>query len=145
MSNHWLSSGNVFTPQAAAPPHGPAGVKTPNGPEAGGGTVTPAAPVTDRRDIPAVAALFSMLAEPTRLTILSLLARGERSVSSLCRELALPQPSVSHHLAKLRAAGLVHCRRKGRLMFYGLSDLAAVVGDGDLTVPLDGLWVRICT
>jgi DNA-binding transcriptional ArsR family regulator len=50
---------------------------------------------------------FSVLAEPTRRAILTLLARGERSVGDLELALKLSQPSVSKHLRVLREAGFV--------------------------------------
>jgi DNA-binding transcriptional ArsR family regulator len=50
---------------------------------------------------------FTVLAEPSRRAILTLLAGGERSVGDLESALNLPQPSVSKHLRVLREAGLV--------------------------------------
>jgi DNA-binding transcriptional ArsR family regulator len=50
---------------------------------------------------------FTVLAEPSRRAILTLLASGERSVGDLESALNLSQPSVSKHLRVLRDAGLV--------------------------------------
>ena len=50
---------------------------------------------------------FTVLAEPNRRAILTLLARGERSVGDLESALNLSQPSVSKHLRVLRDAGFV--------------------------------------
>ena len=50
---------------------------------------------------------FTVLAEPRRRAILTLLAAGERSVSDLESALNLSQPSVSKHLRVLRDAGFV--------------------------------------
>jgi DNA-binding transcriptional ArsR family regulator len=50
---------------------------------------------------------FTVLAEPNRRAILTLLASGERSVGDLESELSLSQPSVSKHLRVLREAGFV--------------------------------------
>ncbi len=50
---------------------------------------------------------FTVLAEPTRRAILTLLAGGERSVGDLELALKLSQPSVSKHLRVLREAGFV--------------------------------------
>ena len=50
---------------------------------------------------------FTVLAEPSRRAILTLLANGERSVGDLESALNLSQPSVSKHLRVLRDAGLV--------------------------------------
>jgi DNA-binding transcriptional ArsR family regulator len=50
---------------------------------------------------------FTVLAEPSRRAILTLLAGGERSVGDLESMLNLSQPSVSKHLRVLREAGFV--------------------------------------
>jgi len=50
---------------------------------------------------------FTVLAEPSRRAILTLLASGERSVGDLESALNLSQPSVSKHLRVLRDAGFV--------------------------------------
>jgi DNA-binding transcriptional ArsR family regulator len=50
---------------------------------------------------------FTVLAEPSRRAILTLLAGGERSVGDLETALNLSQPSVSKHLRVLRDAGFV--------------------------------------
>jgi DNA-binding transcriptional ArsR family regulator len=50
---------------------------------------------------------FTVLAEPSRRAILTLLAGGERSVGDLESALNLSQPSVSKHLRVLRDAGFV--------------------------------------
>ena len=50
---------------------------------------------------------FTILAEPSRRAILTLLASGERTVGDLEAALNLSQPSVSKHLRVLREAGLV--------------------------------------
>jgi ArsR family transcriptional regulator len=65
--------------------------------------------------------IFKLLADETRLKILLSLAReGELHVSALCERLGQSQPAVSHHLALLRAAGLLESRRDGKHNFYAL-------------------------
>src|SRR5436305_544898 len=68
------------------------------------------------------AGLFKLLSDGTRLGILLLLSSGERNVGSLCNELGLPQPVVSHHRKLLRAKRFINDRRDGRQVFYGLHD-----------------------
>lgn len=66
-----------------------------------------------------VAKLFKLLADETRLRILALLAQhDECHVRALCDVLGQSQPAVSHHLALLRVAGLIECRREGKHNFY---------------------------
>ena len=65
---------------------------------------------------------FEALADPTRRTILTLLAReGETSAGSLAAGIdALSRTAVSSHLRILRTAGLVAERRDGRYRLYSL-------------------------
>src|SRR5215203_237936 len=73
------------------------------------------------QDLEPLAGLFKLLSDGTRLRILMLLAKGERNVSSLCEELKLPQPTVSHHLGLLRMKHIITNRRHGKQVFYGLN------------------------
>lgn len=75
------------------------------------------------------AAAFGLLASPTRLQIVWILAAGECDVTSLAEQVGGTLPAVSQHLAKLRLAGLVRSRREGRRQVYLVDDpyLAAVV------------------
>jgi ArsR family transcriptional regulator len=63
--------------------------------------------------------IFKLLSDETRLRILFDLSRCEElHVRALCELLAQSQPAVSHHLALLRMAGLIECRREGKHNFY---------------------------
>ena len=63
---------------------------------------------------------FSVIAEPSRRAILSLLASSERSVQELEQRLRMPQPSVSKHLRVLRDAGFVESRVDAQRRLYRL-------------------------
>ncbi|HET8934330.1 MAG TPA: metalloregulator ArsR/SmtB family transcription factor [Polyangiales bacterium] len=63
---------------------------------------------------------FTIVAEPNRRAILSLLLASERSVGEIERELQLPQPSVSKHLRVLRDAGFVESRVEAQRRLYRL-------------------------
>ena len=66
-----------------------------------------------------LAHVFKLLSDETRLRILYLLRQTrELNVLELCRQLQQRQPSVSHHLALLRDAGVVCMRRDGKHNFY---------------------------
>jgi len=77
---------------------------------------TPSAPESLIRDL---GNLFKLLADETRLRILSYLMHDpELHVRAMCEMLHQSQPAVSHHLALLREAGLIACRREGKHNFY---------------------------
>jgi len=65
-----------------------------------------------------VESAFSIIAEPNRRAILSLLASSERSVGDIERHLRMPQPSVSKHLRILRDSGLVESRVEAQRRVY---------------------------
>ena len=87
------------------------------------------AEVSDQ-DLDQLSSLFRLLSDKTRLSILLKLADGERNVTSLCEDLRLPQPTVSHHLGLLRMNNVVGNRRSGKQVFYTLNSSP----DGDGTV-----------
>ena len=60
------------------------------------------------------------LAHEARLRMLGLLATRERSVGELAEILELREPTISHHLAKLSAVGLVAMRPEGTAHLYRL-------------------------
>jgi DNA-binding transcriptional ArsR family regulator len=61
---------------------------------------------------------FSIIAEPSRRAILSLLAASEQSVGDIEVHLRMPQPSVSKHLRVLREAGFVESRVDAQRRLY---------------------------
>jgi ArsR family transcriptional regulator len=66
-----------------------------------------------------VAERFRALADPTRVRILNLLIRnGELCVCDLGVYFDLSQPTLSHHLAVLRRAGLIAGEVRGRWCYY---------------------------
>ncbi len=54
------------------------------------------------------------LADVNRLRIVRCLAQRPHSVTDLIEQIGLSQPLVSHHLKRLRDAGLIHTERVGR-------------------------------
>lgn len=68
------------------------------------------------------AAAARALADPTRLTIAAaLFAGGELCVCDASWVVGAAQNLTSHHLRRLRLAGLVASRRDGRLVMYALT------------------------
>ncbi len=72
-----------------------------------------------------VAGFLKGLANPHRLLLLCELAEGERSVTQLIEATGVAQTSVSQHLSRLKAAGIVDFRRDHRTLYYFISHDAA--------------------
>jgi ArsR family transcriptional regulator len=68
----------------------------------------------------AMADRLAALADPSRIRLLDLLARrdGQVCVCELVPAMGLSQPTVSHHLRILRAAGLVDYEKRGVWAHY---------------------------
>jgi ArsR family transcriptional regulator len=78
----------------------------------------------DSREAGRLAGALRVVADPTRLRLLSLIASrpGEEACGcELTGPLGLSQPTVSHHLKVLHEAGLLERERRGRWAFYRLN------------------------
>jgi DNA-binding transcriptional ArsR family regulator len=94
-----------------------------------------------------LAKYFKVLAEPTRVRVLELLADGsERSVSQLMQALGQSQSKVSNHLACLRWCGFVTTRREHRVVYYRVADerVLRVVGLGRALLADNAEHVAAC-
>jgi ArsR family transcriptional regulator len=74
------------------------------------------------------------LADETRQKIMQACCCRWRSVNELVEEMGVSQPTVSHHLAILKQAGLVDARHEGKQTFYALNQSRVVVCCGQLMV-----------
>jgi DNA-binding transcriptional ArsR family regulator len=84
---------------------------------------------------------FSIVAEPNRRAILSLLLTSERSVGEIEHQLRMPQPSVSKHLKVLREAGFVEARVDAQRRLYRLRPEPLMELDAWL-VPFRRFWSK---
>ena len=66
--------------------------------------------------------LMKALADPARLTMVAALwkAKSPVCICDFTADLELAQATISHHMAKLREAGLVDCEKKGIWTYYWL-------------------------
>jgi DNA-binding transcriptional ArsR family regulator len=69
-----------------------------------------------------MAEFFSLLGDPNRLRILSVLAEGELCVCDLANTLQMTESAVSHQLRTLKAIRLVSYQKRGRRVDYSLKD-----------------------
>lgn len=90
----------------------------------------------------AMAPVLGALADPARLRIVSILLDAPERAACGCdleEPLGLSQPTVSHHLKVLREAGLVAGERRGRWVYYrvsedALEDIAAALTPSRVSV-----------
>jgi hypothetical protein len=95
--------------------------------------------------------MLKALADASRLNLLRILNEGERTVGDLAQTVALTEPTVSHHLAKLREVGLVTLRMAGNQRFYkanpsGLERFKRLAGEIEQMPPApeppsDNRWI----
>ncbi|MEU5539558.1 metalloregulator ArsR/SmtB family transcription factor [Streptomyces sp. NPDC020362] len=82
-------------------------------------------PLTERRPLTAdeaekTARMFKALGDPVRLRLFSLVASHEGGEACVCdiSDVGVSQPTVSHHLKKLKEAGLLTSERRGTWVYY---------------------------
>jgi ArsR family transcriptional regulator len=84
-------------------------------------------------------ALHKALADPTRLQMLHMLKASGSEPVCVCdftAAFALSQPTVSHHLAKLRAAGLLVSEKRGPWSYHRIAaDLAPAARTALAAIP----------
>jgi DNA-binding transcriptional ArsR family regulator len=68
----------------------------------------------------AVVRLHRALGDETRLRILKLLAGRDLYLTEIAQQLDLSKPTIKHHLALLRSAGLVTITESGTVVYYSL-------------------------
>jgi DNA-binding transcriptional ArsR family regulator len=69
-----------------------------------------------------LAQVFRALADPTRVRIVSALARAELCVGDLAAVLGMSVSAISHQLRLLRELRVVRKRRDGKHIYYALDD-----------------------
>ncbi len=84
------------------------------------------------KDIQAAAEGLKAIAHTTRLDVLCRLQKKAMTVNELMEAIGTSQSNLSHHLAKMRAMGLVKTERQGNSVSYslahsGYSDLIQVL------------------
>lgn len=72
----------------------------------------------------AVADLFKLLGDSSRVRIFWILCHCEECVINLSAMMEMTSPAVSHHLKLLRASGLIVSRREGKEVYYRASTTA---------------------
>jgi ArsR family transcriptional regulator len=79
-------------------------------------------PTVDERWAGDTSALMKALADPTRLTMMASLWKADAPICicDFTAGLGLSQPTISHHMAKLKEAGLVDSEKRGIWVYYRL-------------------------
>lgn len=74
-----------------------------------------------------MAGALKVLAHPHRLKIVEILQREkEAPVYLIAERLRLPQATISQHLNHMRRVGLLHAARRGKQVWYGISDSSSL-------------------
>lgn len=93
------------------------------------GCCLPVAPAIPAERAEALAAVYRALADPTRIQMIHILKAAAEPVCvcDFTAAIDLGQPTVSHHLGKLREAGLVTSFKRGIWAFYQLDPAMSAV------------------
>ncbi len=83
--------------------------------------------LTGESEAAQAAAVFSLLADPTRVRLLCMLADSGLCVCEMSDLLGMSQPAVSHHLRVLRRCDAIRFRKDGQRTIYFIS--GNTVGD----------------
>lgn len=77
-------------------------------------------PDTERKQAERMAAVAKALGDPVRLQLVDVLRKhaGQVCVCELVPLFEIAQPTLSHHLKKLREAGIVDSERRGLWAYY---------------------------
>lgn len=75
------------------------------------------------KDLSKLCEIFKCLSDPTRLKILGTLLKGEKNVTSICKEISMEQSATSHQLKNLKNLKLIKCRKVGRSVLYSIDDI----------------------
>lgn len=78
--------------------------------------------IPDKQTMEDIAELFKAFGDPTRVHILSLLAREELCVGDIAEAVAISQSAISHQLRILKQMHLIKFRRDGKNVLYSLAD-----------------------
>lgn len=76
----------------------------------------------DEDKMNALAELYKMFGDTTRVKILYTLLNGEMCVCDIAQLLQISQSAISHQLRILKASQLVKNRRSGKTVYYSLAD-----------------------
>ena len=88
--------------------------------------------LTDPETVAALADLFKVLGDPTRIRILQALHDTRLCVCDIAETLGMTQSAISHQLRVLKQSKLVKFRREGKTVFYALADehVRTIIGMG---------------
>jgi ArsR family transcriptional regulator len=81
-------------------------------------------PALARETAETTASMLKALSDPNRIQILAIINSSENNECCVCdltEPLGLTQPTVSHHLSKMVAAGLLEKEKRGTWSWYRLN------------------------
>lgn len=89
------------------------------------------------------AGLLKAVADPVRLRLFARIAAVSESVC-VCdlQDVGVSQPTVSHHLKKLRDAGLVDCERRGTWVHYWPTELGIQLSSAVSSLVVEGALLK---
>lgn len=81
--------------------------------------------IPESEEMRGVADLMKEMSDVSRLRLFWLLCHCEECVTNVSAMMDMSAPALSHHLQRLRAAGLIVSRREGKEVYYRAADSRA--------------------
>lgn len=85
-------------------------------------------------DTKKVALVFKAFGDENRVRIIQLLNSGEKCACHLLNEMAITQPTLSHHMKILCDSGIVVGRKEGKWMHYSISEKGTEIAHSYLDI-----------
>lgn len=73
-------------------------------------------------DAKKTATIFKAFCDENRIKILDMLSSGEKCACMLLDDIAITQPTLSHHMKILCDSGIVVGRKEGKWMYYSIAE-----------------------
>lgn len=92
----------------------------------------------ESRTVVSLAKLLRIVAEESRLKLLCILRQGEHCVCDVMNHVKMSQSLISHHLKDLKDAGVVSDEKRGKRVYYSLTDKGKHITNLLFNIPKKG-------
>jgi ArsR family transcriptional regulator len=84
---------------------------------------------SESHEVSSLASILKVVSEANRLKIICILRQGKHCVCDILTHTRLSQSLISHHLADLKAAGVIKDEKQGQFVNYSLTSEGERISD----------------